>query len=65
MVLISVPVSPRPGYDLDVVCSLLKLFVAFHVYDNYADQRDIDFIYLGGCLTGNSNQPYCREVKFS
>ena len=35
------------------------------VYENYADQRDIDFIYLGGGWTGNSNRPYCREVKVS
>ena len=33
MVLISVPVGPRPCYDSDVVYSLLKLFVAFCVYD--------------------------------
>ena len=33
MVLVSVPVDPRLGYNLDVVYSLLKLFVAFHVYD--------------------------------
>ena len=33
--------------------------------ENYADQRDIDFIYLGCMWTRNSNRPYCREVKFS
>ena len=33
MVLISVPAGPRPCYDSDVVYSLLKLFVAFRVYD--------------------------------
>ena len=33
MVLISVPVGPRPCYDSDVVYSLLKLVVAFRVYD--------------------------------
>ena len=33
MVLISVPVGPRPGYDSDVVYSLLELFIAFRVYD--------------------------------
>ena len=33
MVLISVPVGPRPFYDSDVVYSLLKLVVAFRVYD--------------------------------
>ena len=42
MVLISVPVGPRPCYDSDVVYSLLKLFVAFRVYDKYAHQVDID-----------------------
>ena len=43
MVLISVPVGPHPGYDSDVVYSLLKLLVSFNDYDNYAEQRDIDF----------------------
>ena len=57
MVLISAPVGPRPVYDSDVV------YIIFIVYENYADQRDIDFIYLGGMWTGNSNRPYCREVK--
>ena len=33
MVLISVPVGPRPCYDSGVVYSLLKLVVAFRVYD--------------------------------
>ena len=33
MVLISIPVGPRPGYDSVVVYSLLKLFIAFRVYD--------------------------------
>ena len=48
MVLVSAPVSPRPVYDSDVVYIIfLLLFGSFIVYDKYADQRDIDFIYLG------------------
>ena len=42
MVLISVPIGPRPCYDSDVVYSLLKLFVAFRVYDKLCHQVDID-----------------------
>jgi hypothetical protein len=42
MTLVSAPVGPRPVYDSDVVYYLLLLFVLFSVYDNYADQRDID-----------------------
>ena len=38
---------------------------SFIVYENYADQRDIDFIYVGCMSNGNANRPYCREVKFS
>ena len=42
MVLVSAPVGPRPVYDSDLVYYLLLLFVSFSVYDNYADQHDID-----------------------
>ena len=42
MVLISVPVGPHPGYDSDVVYSLLKLFIHFMFMTNYAHQVDID-----------------------
>ena len=38
---------------------------SFIVYENYADQCDIDFIYLGCMWIGNANRPYFREVKFS
>ena len=49
MFLVSAPVGPRPVYDSDVVYIIfLQLFGSFIVYDNYVDQRDIDFIYLGG-----------------
>ena len=51
MDLVSAPVGPRPVYDSDVVY-IYYLFItigSFIVYENYADQRDIDFIYLGGC----------------
>ena len=65
MVLVSAPVGPRPVYDSDVVYIIIITIASFIVYENYADQRDIDFIYLGGMRTGNSNRPYCREVKFS
>ena len=65
MVLVSAPVGPRPVYDSDVVYLIFITIGSFIVYENYADQRDIDFIYLGGGWTGNSNRPYCREVKFS
>ena len=65
MVLVSAPVGPRPVYDSDVVYIIFITIGSFIVYENYADQRDIDFIYLGGCWTRNSNRPYCREVKFS
>ena len=65
MVLVSAPVGPRPVYDSDVVYIIFITIGSFIVYENYADQRDIDFIYLGGMWTGNSNRPYCREVKFS
>jgi len=58
-------VGPRPVYDSDVVYIIFYIFESFIVNDNYADQRDIDFIYLGGSWTGNSYRPYCREVKFS
>ena len=48
MVLVSAPVGPRPIYDSDVVYIIFSsLFGSFIVYDNYADQCDIDFIYLG------------------
>ena len=36
------PLALVPVYDSDVVYYLLLLFVSFSVYDNYADQRDID-----------------------
>ena len=49
MVLVSAPVGPRPVYDSDVVYYLFITIGSSIVYDNYADQRDIDFIYLGGC----------------
>ena len=65
MVLVSAPVGPRPVYDSDVVYIIFITIGSFIVYENYADQRDIYFIYLGGMWTGNSNRPYCREVKFS
>ena len=42
MVLISVPVGPRPCYDSDVVYSLLKLLLHFVFMTNYAHQVDID-----------------------
>ena len=48
MVLISVPVGPRLGYDSDVVYIIFITIASFIVYENYADQCDIDFIYLGG-----------------
>ena len=48
MVLVSAPVGPRPVYDSDVVYIILTIG-SFIVYENYADQCDIDFIYLGGC----------------
>ena len=35
MVLIFVLVGPRPCYDSNVVYYLLKLFVAFRVYDKF------------------------------
>ena len=47
MVLVSAPVGPRPVYDLDVVYIIFITIGSFIVYENYADQRDIDFIYLG------------------
>ena len=48
MVLVSAPVSPRPVYDSDVVYILIFITIgSFIVYENYADQRDIDFVYLG------------------
>ena len=65
MVFISVPVDPSPVYDSDVVYSLLKLFVAFRVYDKLCPSSWHRYFYLGGMWTGNSNRPYCREVKFS
>ena len=65
MALISVPVGPRPCYDSDVVYSLLKLVVAFRVYDKLCPSSWHRYFYLGGMWTGNSNRPYCREVKFS
>ena len=50
MVLISVPVGPRPIYDSDVVYTLFyNLFVAFRVYDNYAHQVDIDIFIQEVC----------------
>ena len=48
MVLVSVPVGPRPVYDSDVVYIIFITIGSFVVYENYADQHDIDFIYLGG-----------------
>lgn len=65
MVLISIPVGPRPCYDSDVVYSLLKLVVAFRVYDKLCPSSWHRYLYVGGSWTGNSNRPYCREVKFS
>ena len=65
MVLVSAPVGPRPVYDSDVVYLIFITIGSFIVYENYADQRDIDFIYVGCMLIGNANRPYCREVKFS
>ena len=48
MVLVSAPVGPRPVYDSDVVYTLIFITIgSFIVYENYADQCDIDFIYLG------------------
>ena len=32
------------------------------MYDNYADQRNIDFIYLGGMWTGNSNRRRRKQL---
>ena len=49
MVLVSAPVGPRPVYDSDVVYYVFITISSFIVYENYADQRDIDFIHLGGC----------------
>ena len=65
MVLVSAPVGPRPVYDSDVVYIIFITIGSFIVYENYADQRDIYFIYLGCMWIGNANRPYCREVKFS
>ena len=49
MVLVSASVGPRPVYDSDVVYIIFyNYLVHFFVYDNYVDQRDIDFFYLGG-----------------
>ena len=48
MVLVSTPVGPRPVYDSDVVYIIFITIGSFIVYENCADQRDIDFIYLGG-----------------
>ena len=48
MVLVSAPVGPRPVYDSDVVHIIFITIGSFIVYENYADRRDIDFIYLGG-----------------
>ena len=42
MVLISVPVGPRPVYDSDVVYFYNICFISFD--DNYADQLDIDIL---------------------
>ena len=47
MVLVSASVGPRPVYDPDVVYILSFITICFIVYDNYAEQRDIDFFYLG------------------
>ena len=47
MVLVSAPVGPRPVYDSDVVYIIFITIGSFIVYENYADQRDIDFIYVG------------------
>ena len=65
MVLISVPVGPRPCYDSDVVYSLLKLVVAFRVYEKLCPSSWHRYFYLGGMWTGNSNRPSSRDVKFS
>ena len=65
MVLVSAPVGPRPVYDSDVVYIIFITIGSFIVYENYADQRDIDFIYVGCMWIENANRPYCREVKFS
>ena len=46
------------------IYSLLKL-VAFHVYDKLCPSSWHRYLYVGGSWTGNSNRPYCREVKFS
>ena len=48
MVLVSAPVGPRPVYDSDVVYIIFITIGSFIVSENYADQCDIDFIYLGG-----------------
>ena len=49
MVLVSAPIGPRPVYDSDVVYIIFCITIgSFIVYDNYADQGDIDFFYLGG-----------------
>ena len=48
MVLVSAPVGPRPVYDSEVVYIIFITIGSFIVYDKYTDQRDIDFIYLGG-----------------
>ena len=48
MVLVSAPVGSRPVYDSDVVYIIFITIGSFIVYENYADQYDIDFIYLGG-----------------
>ena len=48
MVLVSAPVGPRLVYDSDVVYIIFITIGSFIVYENYADQHDIDFTYLGG-----------------
>ena len=65
MVLVSAPIGPLLVYDSDMVYIIFITIGSFIVYENYADKHDVDFIYLGGMWTGNSNQPYCQEVKFS
>ena len=47
MVLVSTPVGPRPVYDSDMAYIIFITIGSFIVYENYADQRDIDFIYVG------------------
>ena len=36
---------------------------SFIVYENYADQRDIDFIYVGCMWNENSNRPIVERLN--